>query len=391
MTATALVVFGCLAVAATFFLVGLVPEIGGSFTRVSTPAPPNGAGGAPKLLSPKSLRLENVDTQGFDLFWESRSDARSEVEISRDEGATWARAANAEARTTSTRIDGLSPNTDYRLRMRAVSGPDHSAYSEVIEVVTKETQGARFVRWVEGLANSRFEDWGHSRSVASVSSRLRNKLPVTATLALSSWLLSFFVLGPGIAIALIALGRGGNVLREVVYPGWQALPSLPLALLVYVLLLRTSASGDPHYDVRFLASIGTLVFLLTPSAATIWLNALSRVYEREFVRVLRATGIHPVRLWGRHVFPNAIVSSGILTQAAFKLPLIMVGSIYLETVMNLNGVAHDFITAVQEGQCELAASATVVFFVPLAVGVLIAEAVVVFLDPQQQGEQDDEA
>jgi ABC-type dipeptide/oligopeptide/nickel transport system permease component len=391
MTAVALAVFGCLAVAATFFLVSLVPEIGGNFTRVSEPPDRPALDGPPKLLSPRALRAENVDARGFDLYWEDRSAAKTEVEISQDKGTTWRQICIVEAKARTIRIDGLDSTTEYLLRMRAVSASDPSDYSEVIAVLTKETQRARFRRWVECLVESRFEDWGQSRSVASVSSRLKTKVPVTAALALTSWLTSFFLLGPMIAAGLILVGRGGNALRDVVYPGWQALPSLPLALLVYVLLLRTSANGDPPYLVRFLASIGTLVFLLTPSAATIWLNALSRVHDREFVRVLRTTGIGPVRLWLQHILPNAIVSSGVLTQAAFKLPLIMVGSIYLETVMNLNGVAHDFITAAQEGQCELAAAATVVFFVPLAAGVLIAETVVVILDPQQQGAEDGRA
>jgi peptide/nickel transport system permease protein len=273
--------------------------------------------------------------------------------------------------------------------------PGTAPTQQVAEAPQAVPTQERFEKWVGTLLRSGFTEWGESATVPSVKTRLKSGLPVTATLALSSWLLSFFFLGPTIALVLIALRRGERTLREVVYPGWQALPSLPLILLVFIVLsyafpvheIEGLKKPGPEQAIRFVAAVATLVALITPSAATIWLNALSRVYDWEFIRVLRTTGIAPSRLLLRHVLPNALVTSGLLTQAAFKLPLLMVGSIYLEKLMDLEGVSADFIIAVTSGQCELAAAATVVFFVPLAAGVMLAEAIVVYLDPKQQGEQ----
>ena len=65
---------------------------------------------------------------------------------------------------------------------------------------------------------------------------------------------------------------------------------------------------------------GTSMFTLTgmlPGTTALWLNGIRRVLDREFVRVAKARGISPFALWKRHIMPNVIVSSGVLTQAEF--------------------------------------------------------------------------
>jgi len=103
----------------------------------------------------------------------------------------------------------------------------------------------------------------------------------------------------------------------------------------------------------------------------------------EFIRVARATGIKPKHLWTRHIIPNAIASSGVLTQAAFSLAGLVVGSIFVERVFSLGGISDLFIDAIKGGQAELAATAVIVYFIPIAIGVCLAEGIVLLIAPQQ--------
>jgi ABC-type dipeptide/oligopeptide/nickel transport system permease component len=78
---------------------------------------------------------------------------------------------------------------------------------------------------------------------------------------------------------------------------------------------------------------------------------------------------------------NVVVSSGVLTQAVFSLGGLMVGSAFVEGVFRLGGVGEAFIEGATRGQAELAGFATLVYFLVTAVGVLLAEGMVIYLDP----------
>ena len=71
----------------------------------------------------------------------------------------------------------------------------------------------------------------------------------------------------------------------------------------------------------------------------------------------------------------------MLTQAVFSLAGLVVGSAFVEGVFRLGGVAEAFIEGATRGQAELAGFATLVYFLVTAVGVLLAEGVVIYLDP----------
>jgi ABC-type dipeptide/oligopeptide/nickel transport system permease component len=60
---------------------------------------------------------------------------------------------------------------------------------------------------------------------------------------------------------------------------------------------------------------------------------------------------------------------------------LIVGSAFVEGVFRLGGMAEAFIEGATRGQAELAAFATLGYFLVTAVGVLLAEATVIFLDP----------
>lgn len=257
-------------------------------------------------------------------------------------------------------------HADQRLRMSDVRPPDAVPFT------------TRYMKWVSTIVGSGFTDLGQSHS-GPVKSIIASRLPVTATIALLSWILSWG-LGLGFAVALATRWRDWAAFHQQgVYPFAQAVPSLVVVIVFYLVLMRI----NPHADrlVRTSAGIISLVVLILPGTTALWLNGIQRVAQREYVRVARIRGVAPINIWRRHILPNVLVSSGVLTQAVFSLAGLVVGSAFVEGVFRLGGVAEAFINAATHGQAELAAFATLLYFLVLACGVLVAESIAVYLDP----------
>jgi peptide/nickel transport system permease protein len=262
---------------------------------------------------------------------------------------------------------------DDRLRMSAEAAPP------------REDFAPRFERWLRTVIGSGFRDFGQSHT-GPVKNVLADRLPVTAVVALSSWGLGWS-LGLALAIALATRWRRHAAFhQERIYPIAHAVPSLVVVILFYLAL--TAFDPRPSRGLRTAVGVLSLVTMMLPGTTALWLNGIRRVLDREYIRVARARGIAPAALWTRHVIPNVLVSSGILTQAVFSLAGLVVGSAFVEGVFRLGGIAEAFIEAATRGQAELAAFATLVYFLVTAAGVLFAESVVIALDPDGDARRD---
>jgi ABC-type dipeptide/oligopeptide/nickel transport system permease component len=213
-----------------------------------------------------------------------------------------------------------------------------------------EAFGPRYSRWVRTVIGSHLTDFGQSHT-GPVKNILADRLPVTAAISFLSWVLGW---GLGLALAILLGTR------------WRSFVQI---------------DPRPSRFLRSIAGILSLTVLMLPGTTALWLNGIRRVLDREFVRVAKARGISPFALWKRHIMPNVIVSSGVLTQAVFSLSGLVVGSFFVEGVFRLGGVGEAFIEGATRGQAELAGFATLVYFLVTATGVLAAEGIVIYLDP----------
>lgn len=241
-----------------------------------------------------------------------------------------------------------------------------------------EAFGPRYSRWVRTVIGSHLTDFGQSHT-GPVKNILADRLPVTAAISFLSWVLGW---GLGLALAILLGTRWRSfaaIHQERIYPIAQAVPSLVVVIVFYLVLVQIDPR--PNRFLRSIAGILSLTVLMLPGTTALWLNGIRRVLDREFVRVAKARGISPFALWKRHIMPNVIVSSGVLTQAVFSLSGLVVGSFFVEGVFRLGGVGEAFIEGATRGQAELAGFATLVYFLVTATGVLAAEGIVIYLDP----------
>ena len=244
----------------------------------------------------------------------------------------------------------------------------------------------RMQNWVTQVVTSRFTDWGESPQTGqSVTRELGERYPVTVGLSLISWGLAW---SAALAVAILLVrwypSLADGYLRWF-YPMAQAVPAVALLLpaAIFCLRYKFDASG------KMTVGIIVLTVLLIPSATALWLSGIQRTCQSDFVRAAHARGLFRLaEIWLRHVLPNAIVSSSVLSQAAISLSQLLVDALLVESVLNIPGMAAAFVTAVTEGFCEMAATAVVTFFVPLALGVTLAEGLVLSLDPNQEVKHD---
>ena len=253
-----------------------------------------------------------------------------------------------------------------RLRMPSEKAPPHEPFAP------------RYKRWLRTVIGSGLTDFGQSHT-GPVKNILADRLPVTAAVGILSWAAAWS-LGLALAILLATRWRAYAALhQERIYPIAQAFPSLVVVIIFYLVLVRI----DPRPSRALRSGVGilSLIALMLPSTTALWCNGIRRILDREYVRVARARGISPFALWARHIMPNVIVSSGVLTQAVFSLAGLVVGSTYVEWVFRIGGVGEAFIEGATRGQAELTGFATLVYFLVTAAGVLVAEGIVIYLDP----------
>jgi ABC-type dipeptide/oligopeptide/nickel transport system permease component len=237
----------------------------------------------------------------------------------------------------------------------------------------------RVAAWLRVLVVSWGQDWSGA-GTQNVQRQIMEGIGTTLALGSSIWLLTWGLSLLG-AVFLLRSPAAVRLFREVLYPAMQAVPALPIILMAFLgLSLAIAVPGDV---VKGMVGVVTLTLLNAPRTLSLWLNGIERVLHAEHVRVARARGLPPGRLWARHVLPNVLASSGIPTQMAFSAAGMVFSTFYIERVFSLGGVADTFISATVSGHAELATTASIVYFVPLALAVVAARATVRRLDPRQ--------
>lgn len=214
------------------------------------------------------------------------------------------------------------------------------------------------VRYVEMLVNFARFDLGRSfMQNKAVWDLIKEKLPVSISLGLWSFLLSYLVSVPlGVAKAVREGSRFDTLTTLVVLVGY-AIPGFVLGILLIVLF-----AGGSFFDVfplRGLTSDGwaemawpariadyfwhlalPLVCLTIGSfAATTMLTKNTFVEEirKQYVLVARAKGLSQQRVLYKHIFRNALIPLVTGFPAAF-VGAFFAGSVLIETLFSLDGL-----------------------------------------------------
>lgn len=120
-------------------------------------------------------------------------------------------------------------------------------------------------------------------------------------------------------------------------------------------------------------------------AGVAFLHKLSRAslldtIQADFVRTARAKGLaEKVVLWA-HAFRNSLIP--LITVLVSLLPLMITGSVIVETVFGINGMGRLTLEAIEQRDRELFLSNTLIIMVLTLAGYLLADILYVLVDPR---------
>jgi ABC-type dipeptide/oligopeptide/nickel transport system permease component len=243
--------------------------------------------------------------------------------------------------------------------------------------------GTRFWAWVDEVVGSRFTRFGRTTTGSPVGELLADRMPTTIGIGIMAWAAAWsggLVMAAHLAIHRPRMARW---VQNRMYPIFQAVPLAAVALGGFLITVRLGLAGDRVAGL--LAGWVTLTVAIFPSTLALWLTTLQPVISAEYVRAARARGLAAIHVWRTIILPTCVARGGLLPQMGFSLGAMLIGSIVVENVFGMHGTGELFAKAVLEGESELAATATLIFVVPLALWLTTAETLVLVLDPEQGG------
>jgi peptide/nickel transport system permease protein len=300
-----------------------------------------------------------------------------------------------------------APPGDYGDYIRAMAVNQGGATFEQAEAqaqMYREQHGlndplvVQYFRWITGIV-TRF-DFGHSLYYnKEVGQVVAERLPATILLALTCHVLaSVLGIGLGIVAATRQYSWTDTILGIVSFMG-MTIPRFLLAIIIlYVLVFRLNVSevgmffsarygGAPWswdkivnlvqhvWPVVFIATFGGLAYNMRVMRAN-----LLDVLNSQYVETARAKGLPEGAVIMKHAVPNAL--HPLVAYQGVVLPYMLTGEIEVAIVFGLATVGPAIVGSMGVGDVYVTATFMLVLATTLIIGNIIADLLLVALDPR---------
>ncbi len=212
----------------------------------------------------------------------------------------------------------------------------------------------QYFTWLKNIATG---DFGYSlQSGQKISEILALRMPATLELVLSALILSTIL---ALTLGLFAGAKKGGIadkLSRVLGVVGIAIPDFFIGLaLLNVFAYRVSwlpsgnrvAPGQITFWDRFpnyILPVATLTIAMLAVLIRYTRNSVLDTLNKDFVKTARSKGVPEWRVLYSHVFRNSL--GPVMVLLAFRLPLLVGGSILVETVFQWPGIGTTIIAAV---------------------------------------------
>ena len=212
----------------------------------------------------------------------------------------------------------------------------------------------QYLTWLKNIATG---DFGYSlQSGQQISEILALRMPATLELVLSALILSTIL---ALTLGLFAGAKKGGFadkLSRILGVVGIAIPDFFIGLaLLNVFAYRVSwlpsgnrvAPGQITFWDRFpnyILPVATLTIAMLAVLIRYTRNSVLDTLNRDFVKTARSKGVPEWRVLYSHVFRNSL--GPVMVLLAFRLPLLVGGSILVETVFQWPGIGTTIIAAV---------------------------------------------
>jgi peptide/nickel transport system permease protein len=234
----------------------------------------------------------------------------------------------------------------------------------------------------------------------AVTAKIAERLGLTMSIAGSALVLSYLIAIPLGVVAALTRGRLPDRVISFTVFVLYSIPSFAAALL----LILYVCGGDylnllPMYGInsinasemswpawlwdRFLHMILPVLCLTYGSLASISRYARVSMLEalgQDFLRTARAKGLSERTVILRHALRNALIP--IITIFALELPVLIGGSVIIETIFSLPGMGQLMIQSLDNRDIPTIMGVTVLAAIVTLVGYLLADILYMVVDPR---------
>jgi len=220
-----------------------------------------------------------------------------------------------------------------------------------------------------------------------VTETIREKLPVTAKLAIAAWLVAMAI---GIPLGVLSAIARGTILdlfgRSVALLG-QTVPAFWIALLGILIFsvrlgwLPTSLPGEGLFPVRnMVMPVLTVAFAASAGFTRLTRSAMLEVLDSEYIKLARAKGVAQWKIIWKHAFKNALIPP--LTISGLLLAGLMHGVIVIEVIFAWPGLGRLSVESVWNNNFTVLAGTTLFFSVVFIVANFLVDVLYSVVDPR---------
>ena len=248
----------------------------------------------------------------------------------------------------------------------------------------------QYLTWLKNIATG---DFGYSlQSGQQISEILALRMPATLELVLSALILSTIL---ALTLGLFAGAKKGGIadkLSRVLGVVGIAIPDFFIGLaLLNVFAYRVSwlpsgnrvAPGQITFWDRFpnyILPVATLTIAMLAVLIRYTRNSVLDTLNRDFVKTARSKGVPEWRVLYSHVFRNSL--GPVMVLLAFRLPLLVGGSILVETVFQWPGIGTTIIAAVTASDYPVIMVVSMIIAMVILVASFLVDIVKSILDPR---------
>jgi peptide/nickel transport system permease protein len=279
--------------------------------------------------------------------------------------------------------------------INAMVPPDMAADSANLEQLREELGlnehiVLQYFTWLKNIATGEF---GYSlQSGQQISEILALRMPATLELVLSALVLSTIL---ALTLGLFAGAKKGGIadkLSRILGVVGIAIPDFFIGLvLLNIFAFRVEwlptgnrvAPGQVTFWDRFpnlILPVATLTIAMLAVLIRYTRNSVLDTLNRDFVKTARSKGVPEWRVLYSHVFRNSL--GPVMVLLAFRLPLLVGGSILVETVFQWPGIGTTIIAAVTASDYPVIMVISMIIAMVILVASFLVDIIKSLLDPR---------
>ena len=279
---------------------------------------------------------------------------------------------------------------------RTMSPREYNELTETQREALREARGlndpapARYINWLSGLLHGNL---GYSSSTGeNIGKMLAGRLPYTIELVFYGIALAAFL---GMLLGFLAAVTKNSIIDYIcstISVLGVSLPDFFFGLIWIILFVLTlhwfpvggrMPVGNDSFTARIPYMVLPILTMATVEGASLvrhTRSAMLDVLGKEYIKTARSKGLSEAKVNFKHAFRNCMTP--IMTRLVMMLPLMVGGSVTVETVFNYAGVGTMIVEALNAGDMPVVMMTTLITAIVNLLASTLVDIVTALLDPR---------